>query len=581
MSANRATQFTSQDQDSLATVSRLMREARTASQPGRHQPNARSLNAIRKAVGHYKKCEWREAAIAAAEAADHDAKAATAYHLLGLSLANLNEKHRAFEMYERALALDPTDADLYLNIGTAAWDLKLHEGACKAFRAYIEMKPSCPKGYNNLAGCVRDMGKIDEAIEIVRNAIYMMPEAAVLWNTLGTIMGEQSDFEGAVTFYKEAARLSPTMARAYHNLGHAQTHTGPLDEAIRNFDIALKYCENDADRAETVHARGICLAAMGRLKEAWPQYEERLNPRCSQAIYFAVQAPRWDGEDLTGKKILFAGEQGLGDEIMLAGLVKDLQDRVGPFGKVMIACDHRLVPLYQRSFPGVHVGIEEHARHNGTPVRVIRWAKGALQPDYYTPMGVPLKFLRNSVEDFPAGHAFLKPDPLRVRHWQERLSAMGPGPYIGICWRSMLINTQRRKFYSALELWRPLLEKNEFKFVNLQYGSCKDELEYMRTTFGIQVHNFEDLDLKNNLDDNAALCAALDLVVSAPTAAAALAAGTGTETWFLTAGRVWPQLGTDRYPWYANTRVLNPERFGDWENVIAQAAGEVERHTFS
>jgi hypothetical protein len=68
--------------------------------------------------------------------------------------------------------------------------------------------------------------------------------------------------------------------------------------------------------------------------------------------------------------------------------------------------------------------------------------------------------------------------------------------------------------------------------------------------------------------------------VSAPTAAAALAAGTGTETWFLTAGRVWPQLGTDRYPWYAKTRVLNPERFGDWENVIAQAAGEIERHMF-
>ena len=476
---------------------------------------------------------------------------------------------------------DPTDTDLYLNIGTAAWDLKLYDGACKAFRAYIEMKPECHKGYNNLAGCLRDMGDIDQAIDVARNAVYLMPQEAMLWNTLGTIMGELSDFENAVLFYKQAASLAPTLARCYHNIGHALTHTGPLHEALENFDLALKYCDLDADRAETLHARGICLAAMGRLEEAWPQYEERLNPRCSQSIYFAVKAPRWEGEDLTGKKLLFVGEQGLGDEIMLAGLVPDLTERVGSLGKVMIACDHRLVSLYQRSFPSAHVDIEEHTRHNATAVRVIRWAAGSLQPDYYTPMGVPLKYLRNSIDAFGSQRIFLKPDSIRFRHWQDRLAALGPGPYIGICWRSMLVNTQRKKFYSALELWRPLLDRHEYKFINLQYGNCREELDFMREKFGVIVHNFEDLDLKNNLDDNAALCAALDLVISAPTAAAALAAGTGTETWFLTAGRVWPQLGTDHYPWYQNTRVISPERFGDWESVIAQAATALDRHPFT
>ena len=575
MNARQATQLSEDQATNLATISRLMKEARSTP-PDRHQPNRESLNAIRRAVAHYKKCEWKEAAVAAAEAADHDQRSAIAFHMLGLALANLNQKHKAFTMYERALALDPTDTDLYLNIGTAAWDLKLYDGACKAFRAYIEMKPRCHKGYNNLAGCLRDKGEIDQAIEVVRNAIYLMPEEAMLWNTLGTIMGEQSDFEGAVTFYREAARLSPKMARAYHNLGHALSHTGPFDEALANFDLALKYCENDADRAETLHARGICLAAMGRLKEAWPDYEERLNPRCSQAIYFAISAPRWNGEDLAGKKFLFAGEQGLGDEIMLAGLVPDLVKQVGPTGKVMISCDHRLVPLYKRSFPDAHVGIEEHTKSNAMPIRLVRWATGDLKPDYYAPMGVPLKYLRNSVEAFPADRTFLKPDPTRIRFWQDRLASLGSGPYVGICWRSMLINTQRKKFYSALEIWRPLLERTEFKFVNLQYGNCAEELAYMRDKFGIVVHNFEDLDLKNALDDNAALCAALDLVVSAPTAAAALAAGTGTETWFLTAGRVWPQLGTDHYPWYQKTRVITPDKFGDWETLLKTAAREID-----
>jgi hypothetical protein len=437
------------------------------------------------------------------------------------------------------------------------------------------MRPDCPKGYNNLAGCLRDKGEMDAAIDLVRNALFRMPEAAELWNTLGTIMGETCDFDSARTFYLEAQRLNPKMSRAFHNMGHALSFIGPLEESVANFTRALELTALDIDRAETLHARGLSLVSMGKLGEGWAEYETRHNPRFSQSSYFAVNAPRWDAEDLKGRKLLVAGEQGLGDEIMFAGMIPDLIERVGPEGKIMIACDHRLVPLFQRSFPQAHVGPEGHTKHNTKPVRVVQWAQGELKPDFYTPMGSPLAQLRARVEDFPA-RAFLKPDPSRVSFWQDRLAALGPGPYVGICWRSMLMTTQRKKLFSALELWGPVLEKTSVKFVNLQYGDCRAELNFARENLGAAIHNFEDLDLKNNLHDNAALCAALDLAVAAPTAAAALAAATGTETWFLTAGRVWPQLGTDHYPWYANTRVLTPEKFADWPALMNRLAGELD-----
>ena len=80
--------------------------------------------------------------------------------------------------------------------------------------------------------------------------------------------------------------------------------------------------------------------------------------------------------------------------------------------------------------------------------------------------------------------------------------------------------------------------------------------------------SIDGLDLRDDIDGAAALWAALDLVLSAPTAAAATAASVGAEVWFLTAGRTWPQLGTDEYPWYAKTRVLSPEKFGDWPKLM-------------
>jgi tetratricopeptide (TPR) repeat protein len=543
---------------------------------GRNAPRREALLALRKAVRHFQKGEWAPAAIAAAEAADHDAKYASAFHLLALSLDNLGQRHKAFEMYERALALDPHDPDLYLNIGTAAWSLKMYDGAEKAFRAYIEMRPDCSKGYNNLAGCLRDKGQLDDAIALCRDTLMRMPEAADLWNTLGTIMGETCDFDNAVTFYKEAMRLDPKMARAYHNLGYALNHVGPLEEAIANYTRALELCGNETDRAEILHARGFSFLAQGRLVEGWAEYEARHLPHFSQSNYFAVAAPRWAGEDLERRKLLVVAEQGLGDEIMFASLIPDLIERVGPQGKVLIACDHRLVPLFQRSFPETHVGISTHTHHNAKPVRIVAWAQGDLKPDFFTPMGSPLGMLRKSAEDFPR-RAFLKPDPTRVCFWQDRLEALGPGPYVGICWRSMLQTTQRKKFFSTLEMWRPVLEKTCVKFINIQYGDAKPDIDRVREKFGVAIHTFDDLDLKMNLDDNAALCAALDLAVSAPTAAGAIAAATGTETWFLLpAPQGWTQLGTDHYPWYAKTRVLAPERFGDWPVLLNRLAREIE-----
>jgi hypothetical protein len=31
-------------------------------------------------------------------------------------------------------------------------------------------------------------------------------------------------------------------------------------------------------------------------------------------------------------------------------------------------------------------------------------------------------------------------------------------------------------------------------------------------------------------------------------------------------------MGTNEFPWYAKTRVFSPEKFGDWENLMPDAA---------
>ena len=166
--------------------------------------------------------------------------------------------------------------------------------------------------------------------------------------------------------------------------------------------------------------------------------------------------------------------------------------------------------------------------------------------------------------------AFLVPDPERVAFWKHLLVDLGPGPYIGISWKSPLITPERSPNYTSINEWAPLFALPA-RFINLQCGEADEDLARAERELGITVHNFDDLDLFDGLDDVAALSAALDLSISVSTAVAAIAAGTGTPVWLI----AWRQS-----PW--NNFLLAPrgpnvtpfERNTDetWDAVFATLA---------
>lgn len=534
---------------------------------------------LRRAVKAWRAGDIVRAGQLALKAALAEETNAQAYHLLAMSLERMGHLHKALVTYERAFELDPDDPDLLINLGLTAWSLKMQDAAVAMFRRYIDMRPDSPLGYNNLGTIQCEMGDTDAAVATLRSALLRMPAEPVLWNALATVLAESGRAEEALVFYKEAIRLAPGFPRAYHNLGFAYSHLGRLDEALIAYDNALARAVDPKEIIEGQHSRSVCLMGMGRLEEGFREYEIRNSPRFRAFVQHVLTAPYWNGEPLAGRRLLVIGEQGLGDEIMFATIIPDLIKAVGPTGKLQIAVEHRLISLFQRSFPEAQVGAYDDRKvitdDGSHEVRFIPWALAGGEPDFYTTMGTPLQFLRKSVDDFPARALFVA-DPVRVAEYRKRLEAMGSGPFVGMCWRSMMQDVKRQKYFSPLDAWGPVLQTKGVTFVNVQYGDCGDDLARARELFGVDIKVLDGLDLKQDIEGAAALSAALDLVLSAPTAAAAIAACTGTETWFLTAGRTWPQLGTDRFPWYAKTRVLSPEKFGDWAELMPRIATELE-----
>lgn len=558
-----------------ALIARLEKNATVS--VGRDSPKSAEVRAaLVKALKAYKRGDYKAAVLRALEATRLDPDAAQAYHTLALSLEGLGDLHKALLMYERAMQLDPKDAEVYLNLGLVAWKLRMLEGAEKFFRLYISMNGDSPLGYNNLGGVLRDQTRFDDAIEILRGAIYRFPDKAELWNSLGTVAMEQGSTAEAQIFYQEALRLEPRFARTYHNIAYALSHTGELDDSVRYYDKALKLMGDDADTIEAHHGRALCLVGLGKLEEGFAEWEVRHDPRFRGSMLYAIKAPRWQGEPLEGKRLLVMGEQGLGDEILFSNVFPDVIRALGAEGKLLVTVDSRLIPLFQRSFPEAEVGPYDNKRHNAKGVRCVPWLAERPPIDYFTTCGSTLRFLRTDIASFPTDTPHLKPDPKRVAFWRRRLEALGPGPYVGVCWRSLVMTGPRAKYFSPLDEWAPVLKNEKARFINLQYGDCAADLERARARFGVKIHDFADLDLKHALDDNAALCAALDLVISAPTAAGALAGAVGTEVWLLTIGKVWPALGTDRFPWFVKSRVLSPERYADWPELMARLGKELD-----
>ena len=549
----------------IAKLERLSEDIEAAQL--RHKSNG----VLRRAITAWQEGDLVRSAQLSLEATQEDDNNPKAFHMLAMALQRMGHQHKALVTYERAFALDPTDPELLINLGLAAWNMKLNNGAEKMFNLYVEACPDSPLGYNNLGSVQSDLGRVSTAIETLRAAIYRMPSEAVLWNSLATVLAENGRVEESLVFYEEAIRLDPKFSRLYHNVGYARSHLGQLDLALDAYNEALARAVDSHELMEGKHSRSICLMGMGRIAEGFAEFEIRNDQRFRAYVHHLVKAPIWKGEPLEGKRILVVGEQGLGDEFMFANILPDLQDAVGEAGKLDIAVDPRLIPLFQRSFPNADVGRYDDRtlidRDGNKNLRFIPFSIDKGEPDYWAPMGTPLHIFRKRLGDFPH-KAFLVPDPERVAGYATQLAAFGDGPKIGICWRSMMLGAKRAKYYSALDAWGRILKVPGVTFVNLQYGDCADELACAAERHDVEIKTLEDLDLKNDIDGAAALSASLDLVISAPTAAAATAASVGTEVWFLTAGRTWPQLGTDAYPWYRKSKVFSPAKFGDWNDLI-------------
>ena len=439
---------------------------------------------------------------------------AEAYSNMGATLQEQGKLDEAIEAYNKAISLKPDYAEAYSNIGAALKEQGKHEKAIEVYNKALSLKPDYAEAYSNIGVALQEQGKLDEAIEAYNKALSFKPDYAVAYYNMGIVLKDQGKLDEAIEVCNKALSLKPDYAEAYSNIGVALEHQGKLDEAIEAYNKALSL---KPDYAEAHLNLSITLLNSGKLHEGFDEYKWRWKTKkfLSQERHFLQ--PSWDKEkSLNGKRILLWCEQGIGDTLNWSSCLSLVASQAK---KCILECQEKLVPLLERSFPNIEV----KAANKSLDLKRDDF-------DFHLPMGSLYKHFIHEIEQNTKIDAYLVPDPVRVNFWRKRLNSLGKGPYIGISWKSSNMDMGRLSNYGTISELYPVFKLPNVTYINLQYTDFANDLTKIKKELGITIHNFDDLDHFNNIDDVAALCAALDMVVSTKTTVPLISAGVGSLT---------------------------------------------------
>jgi Tetratricopeptide repeat len=424
--------------------------------------------------------------------------------------------------------------------------------AAQRYRQILFSEPGHADCLHLLGMVAFQQGDAEQAVGLIRRAIEIHPAAASYYSNLGNVLQSQEKMAEAEACYRRALDIRPDQAEVHLNLGNILKAQGSVDAALNSYRNARLL---DPALAEAEVAESTALLLKGELGAGGEGFEARWGTRDYDTRPRNYPQPRWRGDRIESGRVLIWGEQGVGDEIMFAGL---LCDAIAGANQCVLECDARLKSLFARSFPKVEV-------------------VSSYDPDRQLGMGItaqlpsgslPGLFRRNLADFAATSSPYLVADAVRVKRFRARYE--DGRPLVGIAWHSNNKKSGQRRSIELAQL-APLFAQSGVRWVSLQYGdqvAIKDQASAAGAPLVIDA----EVDQLVDLDDFAAQVAAMDLVVTIDNSTAHMAAALGVQTWMmLPFAPDWRWLiDREDSPWYPTMRLFRQREPGQWKPVIEE-----------
>ena len=474
-------------------------------------------------------------------------------HLLGLTHIQNNEHEIGVEYIRKALKIRFDFPEAYYNLGNALLTLKHPDEALLNFEKAIRLNPKDAQYHFERGNALQELNRLDEAIASYENSSRLRPRYVEAYNNLGIVLKEIGRFDEALANYDKAISLKPDYAEAYSNRGNTLKELKRLDEALDSYDKAISL---KPDYAEALHNKAHFLLHRERFLEGFELYRSRWDTKDWSGKPLKTSIQKWDGKSFNGNLLLWA-EQGIGDEIFYASMFSLIPDEGM---SIVVSADKRLHSLYERSFPNLGLldrSIQKESINDG-------FAAQAPIGD----LGFLLKVDTDKVRQ--RHYPYLLVNQEKRDDFRNKNTFLKSAPVCGVSWKSTNKKFGEEKSIRLRDL-APLITNSDILFVNLQYGDVAQELDDAKSALGAHVHQIEGLDVFNDIDGLLALIDACDIILTTSNVTAHLAGSIGKKAVVLVPtgkGHIWYWQGESNSQWYPSLRLIAREDFRDWEAPI-------------
>ncbi len=148
--------------------------------------------------------------------------------------------HDPTTLYEHALAVNPRNALIRLNMGHLLMQQRDFEGAVEHLSVALAVNPNYLDAHNNIGIALLNLRRYDDAIQHYCEMLRIDPNHAIAHNHLGTALSVDYRGEQAIYHFRRAIELGLTRADTHHRLGDLLRERRTLAEATEQYRRALE-----------------------------------------------------------------------------------------------------------------------------------------------------------------------------------------------------------------------------------------------------------------------------------------------------------------------------------------------------
>ena len=208
----------------------------------------------------------------------HDSNNADAYSGLSHIYAMQERFEKAIETQLRVVELRPEMASSHSELGFI-WFKKAqasennadYETALASYRTAVQLEPDSPEVWLDIGSIAFQLSRLQEALAAYEILLSLIPEDSRVHHGLARVYLGQDKPEQAAHHYQEAIRRNPNLAEAYHMLGLIALWQERLGEAENNLNKAVGL---QPDMAETYYFLGTIHTKRNQFDKAADAYQQ-------------------------------------------------------------------------------------------------------------------------------------------------------------------------------------------------------------------------------------------------------------------------------------------------------------------